>query len=363
MRWLRRSAALFAVVLLQLIGAATFASATFVDGEVASGAVASKRIFPTSEVSSAWELQDWSSGVLATTSDAWSAVDARLFTSSTLTNAFGSTRFVELTLHKPLPTGAPVSAVTLNLTMAASGGGTACVYAEVRRISTNELLGTQGSSTTPLACSSSTTQTTTTSALSYVTSSTVADDLKVKLFLRSSTGQRIAFDRVNVTGTMHSTTFTLQETSVVNSSSGTATTTQWSLATADTTSYSPSAAWPSTFSVGRYLRFNLPVVVPSGSTITGVTLRHAYASAVVSAQTCTYVEIYSGSTLIASRGSNTTPLSCNSTTTQTTDTLTLTEVDTATEVNTLSVRVYVRNGSLGQSRHGLLTATVSYSLT
>jgi hypothetical protein len=366
MRWLRSTCAVVAVSILHLVGAATFASfaaAAFVDANGAGATVSSKRVFPTSQASSAWELQDSSSGTASSRSDSWATVDARRFTTATLTTAFSATRYVELTLHSPLPTEVPISAVTLNVTMAASGGGTGCIYAEIRRASTNALLGTHGSSTTPLACSSSTTQTTTISPLAYITSSTVADDLKVKVFLRSSSSQRIAFDRVTVTGDVYSTAFTLLETSVTNRSSGTATTTPWALATSDTRNYSPASAWTAAFAPGRHLEFAFPPLVPTDATITDVTLRHAYASATAAIQTCTYVEIYAGATLLASRGSATSPLSCNSTTTQVTDVIDLPEIDTAAELNALTVRVYVRNAAAGQSRHGLLTATTSYSLT
>jgi hypothetical protein len=247
--------------------------------------------------------------------------------------------------------------------MAVSGGGTGCVYAEIRRASTNALLGTQGSSSTPLACSSSTTQATTTSTLSYVASSTDADDLKVKLFVRSSTSQAIAFDRVSVTGTVYSSAFTLLETSVANSSSGTSTSAPWSLATSDSTNYAPASSWATAFSSTRYLKFTPPAVVPTGATITAVTLRHAYASATTAISSCVYVEVYAGSTLIGTHGSTTTPLSCSTSTTQATDTVSLPEVDTVAEANSLAIRVYARNAAAGATRHGLLTVTVDYSLT
>jgi hypothetical protein len=363
MPWRRRAAVAGAIVVGYLGVTSAFASATFDDGEVASTSVSSKRIFPTSQASTAWDIQDSSAGTApVTTTDTWAAVDNRLLTTSTLTTSFSSTRYIELTLSSPLPAAVPVTAVTLNVTMAASGGGTGCIYAEIRRASTNALLGTQGSSTAPLACSSSTTQTTTTSALSYVTSSTDADDLKVKIFLRNSSSQRIAFDRVAVTGTAHSLAFTLLETTVANRSSGSTTTTPWSLASSDTRYYAPSSSWPAAFQATRYLTVNLPALAPEDATITAVTLRHAYASTVSAVQSCVYVELYNGSTLLENQGSSSSPLSCNSTTTQATDVMTLSEVDTVDEANALSLRIYVRNATAGATRHGLLTLTVDYSL-
>jgi hypothetical protein len=363
MRWLSRAAAVVGIGLLYALLGTAVAGALFNASDSDAMSVASKRVFPTTQASPAWDVQDTSAGTAAVTStDVWSAVDGRLFTTAALPLAFASTRYVELTLSNQLPTAIPVSSVTLNLTMAESGGGTACTYVEIRRASNNALLGTQGSSASPLVCSSTTTQVTTTSALTYVTSSTDADDLKVKIFVRNSSLQKIAFDRVTVTGTAYSSTFTLNETTASNSSSGTATATPWALATNDSTTYSSSSAWRTTFDTARYLRFAFPTLVPTGATVTGVTLRHGYASA-TAVSTCTYVEIYNGATLVTSRGSSTTPYSCNTTTTQATDVISLPEVNTDTEVNNLVVRIYVRNATPASTRHGLLTLTVDYALT
>jgi len=359
-----RSAAVTAItgVLYAVLGS-TVAAASFTATSSAAITASTKRIFPTAQLTSAWDLRDASAGSTPVSGlDPWAAVDARLFTTSNLASAFNAARYIELTMSSPLAPSIPVSAVTLNLTMAANGGGTACLYAEIRRASTNVLLGTHGSASSPLVCSSSTTQATTTVALGTITSSTDADDLKVKLFLRSSTSRRIAFDRVTVTGSAYSSSFTLFESSVTNSSSGTASTTPWALAEADATTFAPASAWTTEFSSARFLSVAFPAVVPAGATITAVTLRHAYASTAASTTSCVYFEVYSGSTLLGSFGSPSSPYSCNGTTTQATDTIEISQADTASELNGLVVRVYVRNGGSGATRHGLFTLTTAYSL-
>jgi len=364
MRFLRRTVTVLGIAVLFSVLSTAVAGASFNNAKSASTSVGTKRIFPTSQATPAWDVSDASAGSTAVSAtDPWLAVDGRVFTTSALTTSFSSTRYVELTLSTPLPGNVPVSSVTLNVTMAAPSGGTSCIYAEVRRASTSALLGTQGSSSSPLACSSSTTQATTTSNLTYVTSSTDADDLKVKVFVRSSTSQTIAFDRLTVTGTAYTSAFTLAETSVTNSSSGTSTTTPWSLAASDTTTLAPASAWTTSFSSARYLTFTASAIVPTGATITGVTLRSAYANASGTAATCAYLQVYSGATLLGSHGSSGAPLSCNSTTTQTTDVVSLPEVDTVAEASNLSIKLFVRNASSGSTRHGLLTLTVDYSLT
>ena len=364
MRWLHRTVAVLGIAVVFGVLSTAVAGASFSNALSAASTVGTKRIFPTSQAVAAWDVSDASAGSTAVSAaDPWLAVDGRTFTTSTLTSSFTSSRYVELTLSSPLPGNVPVSSVTLNVTMAQSGGGTGCVYAEVRRASTSALLGTQGSSSSPLACSSSTTQATTTSNLTYITSSSDADDLKIKVFVRNSSSQSIAFDRLTVTGTTYSTSFTLAETSVANSSSGTATTTPWSLAAADTTTLSPASAWTTSFSSARYLTFTASAVVPTGATITGVTLRNAYANASGTAATCVYLQVYSGATLLGTHGSSASPLSCNSTATQATDVVSLPEVDTPAEASSVSIKLYVRNASSGATRHGLLTLTVDYSLT
>jgi hypothetical protein len=363
MRWWRRALVAVATSATYSVVVTSVAAALLASSSSASLSVSTDRIFPTTQSTAAWDVQDASAGgTAATTTDALAAVDARLLTTAALTTSFSSTRYVELTMSTPLADAVPVSSMALNLTMAQSGGGTACVYVEVRRASTGAVLGTQGSSTTPLACTSSTTQATTTSNLTYITSSTDADDLKLRIFVRNSSSQKIAFDRVTVSGSAYSTAFTLYETSTVNSSSGTAATTPWSLAADDATTYAPASAWTTAFTSARYLKLTFPAIVPTGADLTSVTLRHAYASS-TSVSSCVYIEVYAGTTLLGTHGSATSPLSCRTTTTQATDVISLAEVDTVAEVNTLSVRVYVRNAGSSQTRHGLATLTIGYSLT
>lgn len=359
---LRRALLAGAAGVVYAVVTTTVAAASFVAVDTSSVTVSTNRIFPTSQTTSAWDLLDASAGTIpAAATDVWAAVDARIFTTATLTTAFSSTRYVDLTLSGPLAPAVPVTAATLNLTMASSGGGTGCVYAEIRRATTNALLGTVGSSATPFACSATAIQATTTSPLSFVTSSTDANDLRIRVFLRNSTSQKIAFDRVTAAASAYGSTVTLFETSIVNRSSGTAATTPWALAAADSATYAPVSSWTSAFTVSRYLQAAFPATVPDGAVITGVTLRHAYASTAASTTSCVYIETYNGATLLGTHGTAANPY-CNSTTTQTIDSVDLPEVDTAAEVNNLTVRIYVRNGGSGATRHGLMTLTVDYEL-
>ena len=363
MRWPRRSLVAVATVLAASVMATSVAAALLASSTSAGFAVTSKRIFPSTQSTSAWDVQDASGGGTATSlTDSLAAVDARLLTTSALTTAFSSSRYIETTMSSPLASDVPVTSMALNLTMAANGGGTSCVYVEVRRASTGALLGTEGSTTTPFVCSSSTTQVTTTSNLTYVTSSTVADDLKLRVFLRNTSSQKVALDRLTVSGSVYATAFTLYETSTVNASSGSGSTLPWALAADDATTFTSTSSWTTAFATARYLSATFPSTVPTGSTLTDVTFTHAYASA-TAVSSCVYFAIYAGATLIATRGSTTEPVSCNATTTQRTDTVSLLpEVDTVAEVSSITVRVYVKNAGSNKTRHGLGTLNATYSL-
>jgi hypothetical protein len=363
MRWLRRSLVAIATGVFYGALGTSVAGALFGASASSSLSVSSSRIFPTAQSTSAWDLQDASAGgAAATSTDPLYAVDGRTFATSNLTSSFAATRYVEVALSAPLPTEVALTNVSLSLTAAQSGGGTACVYVQVRRASTGAVLGTLGSATTPLGCSSSQTQATSATPISFVTSSTVADDLKLRIFMRSSSNKKLAFDRVAVTGEMTSSPFTLYETSLVDASSGTASTTAWSLAADDATTYTTAAAWPASFDASRYLQISFPAEVPSGSEITAASLTHAYASN-TGGSSCIWVEIYNGTNLLDTHGTAAEPLSCNGTTTQQTDVVDLPEIDSVTEANNVKVRIYGRNANSDRTRHGLVTLTVEYALT
>jgi hypothetical protein len=102
-------------------------------------------------------------------------------------------------------------------------------------------------------------------------------------------------------------------------------------------------------------------VAPASGTIAGATFSHSYRSA-TTGTTCHYFEIYSGTTLIGSRGSAASPFSCNSSATAfVTDTVSLPEVNTVARANTLSIKMFVRNSAASTSRHDLARLDLTYS--
>ncbi len=95
------------------------------------------------------------------------------------------------------------------------------------------------------------------------------------------------------------------------------------------TAYASSTGWSTSFSASRYLRLRFPAYVPAGSVVTGATFTHTYRSETAGDTTCYYVEVYRGSTLLATHGSVASPVSCNATTSWATDAVSLPEVSSA----------------------------------
>ena len=105
---------------------------------------------------------------------------------------------------------------------------------------------------------------------------------------------------------------------------------------------------------------DVPAYVPSGAEINNVSLESAYRSD-TSGTTCRYFEVYSGSTLLATKGSGASPFSCNATTSFVTDTVSLPEVDTVAEANSLRIRTYVRNSGGLRSSDDLASLRITYT--
>jgi VCBS repeat-containing protein len=123
-----------------------------------------------------------------------------------------------------------------------------------------------------------------------------------------------------------------------------------------------SSGWPTSVDSGRYLKLTFPAYVPPGSVVTGATFRHEYRSATPGDTTCYYFEVYEGVTLLATHGSAAAPASCNSATSYLSDAVALPEVDTVTDANTLSVKLYIWNSGGRATHHRLAELGVTSSL-
>jgi hypothetical protein len=102
-------------------------------------------------------------------------------------SSFSASRYLKLSFPAYLPSGAPVSDVSFRHAYRSATLGTTCFYFEV--YSGVDLIGTHGSSGSPVSCNgSSSTYVTDTVSLPEVDTAAEADDLSVRLYLRNSTG-------------------------------------------------------------------------------------------------------------------------------------------------------------------------------
>jgi hypothetical protein len=332
-----------------------------------AGAAITVAVPTTSSVStSAWDLRDASAGTGEVNQSDTSAFanDARSASSGNFTTAFSTSRYVQYTYNTPLPAGNATSSVNFNLNYAGTGSSdTTCFYFDVRRVSTGAVIGTHGSSASPVDCTTGTAFKATTTALPEVTSTDIANDLQIRVYVTSTGKHPINVDLATVSGTAAGSAFTLYESSFVDSSSGAAgTAVPWSLYGSDATFYTSAANWATTFSTTRYLKLSFPSYVPSGATVNSVTFKHAYRSATSGANVCYYFEVYSGSTLIGTHGSSASPVSCNSSnTTWVTDTVSLPEVTSVSAADNLVVKLYANRNSSGKSQHDLAQLQLTFT--
>jgi hypothetical protein len=324
------------------------------------------RIFPGNRVVSAWDLRDASGGTELNTTQDVSLADAVFRTTGLWTTTFQSTRYFDFEMNSPLPAGLPVTAAAFELDFADSdnnAGNNACYYFEARRTSTAQVLATYGSSGSPIACEAAAVMTATSTSMPAVTTSDIANDLTIRVYMKHSASKAIRVDRANVSITTYGYTRRLYPVVATDAATGTPVATIWGPARSEGTGYQTANNWATAFAAGRYLKFAFPSMVPGSAQLTSISLSHSYKSATAGDTTSVYYEIYNGTTLLGNRGSSAAPFSSNATTAFSTDTFSIaTEVNSATRANNLVIRIYGRNTGTRKSLHDLLAVTVNYTL-
>jgi hypothetical protein len=336
--------------------------AKMTDTATTSGTFGTGTIFPGVRTVSAWSAGDSSSGVQTDVSDSLSfSGDGRVFTSGNFAAAFATTRYEQWDFNGSIATGIAVSTASFNFrVIPASSAQTTCWYIEVRRTSTNALLATHGSAASPYACATGSTYATVSVNLPEVTTTTIADDLRIKLFANETAATSIKIDLATVTGTTAYGAYHLYENTSIDSSTTTPVTTPWSLATVDATALTTSSNWTTAFAATRYLLFTFDPGVPTSSVITNATLTHVYKSS-TAVTTCYYFEVYSGATLLGTHGSAATPVSCATNAAWVTDTITLAEVNSVARANGVQVKMYVKNSGSRTSLLDQVLLSLTYS--
>ena len=395
-RWLRSSDVLPKGSRVAALAGAAFA-AFFVVSLAAAGfnstgtggpmSVTTKRIFSGARSTAPGDLRDVSSGVTSNKSDPLDYDDSIPTQTGNWASAFSASRFFQIDYNSPRPAGVPTSNVNFNIKYASKGGGgsgNACIYKiEVRRASTDSLLGTLDHSASPL-CSTGTTYRVVNEDISaWITSTDIANDLRIKIFGYETGARGWNIEYATVTGTSYAN-WTLFDTTSTDQSTGTATTSDWALASAEGTGaagtvYTDATNWPSASpSTSKYLQFTFDHPdVPSGAVVQSVTLKNIWRDSAAPANggtVCNYFDVYNGATLVETHGGNTqaTALSCNSSaTTWQIDNVTLSNVDTVAEANSMTIRVYYwgaptcgggQNPSCVKSVTDQLQATFTYYL-
>jgi hypothetical protein len=191
----------------------------------------SKALFPGERVTPAFRIGDASSGVEIDRSSAFAfAADGLTSTTSPWSSAFAADRYLEFELNDSLASGVAVTAAAFDIRLASSGAGQACYYLEVRRISTDAVLATHGSSGSPLGCVTGTTQSAFSTAIGGVATTTLANDLRIRLYGAESGSGAMVIDLATVTGSTAHQAFSLYPVMVRDAADTTMQLIPWGLA-------------------------------------------------------------------------------------------------------------------------------------
>lgn len=170
----------------------------------------SKALFPGERVTPAFQVGDSSSATEIDRSSSFAfSADSLTTTTSPWSTAFAADRYLEFDLNGSLASGVAVSTANFNVRFASSGAGEACYYFEVRRISTGAVLGTHGSSGSPVGCVTGTTLTSFSTAIPSVATTPIANDLRVRVFGKESASGAMVVDLATVGGSTAYQSFTL----------------------------------------------------------------------------------------------------------------------------------------------------------
>jgi hypothetical protein len=311
---------------------------------------------------SAWAWFDSTSGTEADVSSPYWAIDGIVVQSAGTVAASYGADYIELDWSDPLAGGVPVSSATLEVTLASnSGSSDICFYAETRRASDGSVLDTHGGPGND-RCGNGTTQTTITVPISSAVPGTgVANDLRSRLWLRSTSGaRRVRIEQARVVVDTAYQTVRLYPTTVRDATGSSVRTTAWSLALADGTYHQGSGALPASFSPNRYLRAVVPATVPPGANVNRVEIELRFRSS-NSARVCQYLEVLDGSTVVETVGSPGSPASCARNAFVDTS-MVLSGSFTPAQVNGMGLRFLVAGAGTNRIRVDRVRASITWEL-
>lgn len=344
--------------MLGAVSGATFASFTATAFSIGP-TVSTKRIFPGTRTSAAFNIADASGGGTGPATDASSPFAAAGDGLTVLTSAwaagFAAGRYFDAKFSSPLPGNVPVTNAVVTIVVTPTSG-TACAYFEVLSPAA-VVLATLGSPAAPYGGCFSATKTFTLT-VPQVVSTDQANDLVVRTYANSTTGAALTVDQATVSVTTPYQTTTLYPVQTTDSASGTsAAPLPWSVAAADGTAYRNQGNWSKNLALDQLLIYTFPAFTPPGATVTGATWTHSFKDANNNSQ-CYQFDVYAGATRIGQH-----PAVCNPDSFYLTNTVALPEITTAAYANGISVRVYgSNNGGSKRSLDDVVTLGISYYL-
>ena len=190
----------------------------------------SKALFLGERVTPAFQVGDASSGVEVDRSSSFAfPADGLTTTTSAWSSAFAAARYLEFELNDSLAPDVAVSSASFAFRFASSGAGQACFYFEVRRISTGAVLATHGSSGSPVGCVTGTTLTTFSTSIPSLATTSIANDLRIRVFGRESGSAPFVIDLATVAGSTGYQSFTLYPVLLRDAADTTADVIPWGL--------------------------------------------------------------------------------------------------------------------------------------
>jgi hypothetical protein len=111
--------------------------------------------------------------------------------------SFSTSRYLRLTFPAYVPSGATVSGASFLHRFRRSGGGSACWYLQVLQGTT--VIGTHGSATAPISCTSGGSYVTDTVSLPEINTPARANGVVLRIYVRSTTGRSSEHDQANLT--------------------------------------------------------------------------------------------------------------------------------------------------------------------
>lgn len=204
-------------------------AAVFTSEYPVSAVVDAGHVFGGERDTPPFSVTDVSSGSPVDASNPYAfETDGRSATTSTWAATFAPDRYVEFAFNSPLPSGVGMASAAFAFRFASlTPGATACFYFEVQRESTGDPIEVHGSAGSPLGCVTGTSFATTSTTLVGIANTTIANDLRVRVYGRDSAAGPMTIDAATISGDYGLATFTLYPKEVRDLADATPGITHW----------------------------------------------------------------------------------------------------------------------------------------